>query len=155
MVVAALGTVLAAGYLLWLLQRTAFGTSRVNPALAAAGHGGGHGGGHDDDHGNGGGHGGHEDAAAGEGHEHSGEGHEHEHIHDVHVSEWLAWAPLLALIVALGVYPNIVFKSTDPAVRESTLQEECLHEYDEADCASVFRPKHSGSEREETAEEGG
>src|SRR5215212_7884870 len=29
---AALGTVLAAGYLLWLLQRTAFGTSKVNPA---------------------------------------------------------------------------------------------------------------------------
>ena len=144
MVVAALGTVLAAGYLLWLLQRTAFGTSRVNPALAAAGHGGGHG--HDDDHDAG--HG----AAAGHGDDH---GESHEHIHDVHVSEWLAWAPLLALIVALGVYPNIVFKSTDPAVKEVTLQEECLHEYDEADCASVFKPKHSGNEAVESAEDGG
>jgi NADH-quinone oxidoreductase subunit M len=145
MVVAALGTVLAAGYLLWLLQRTAFGTSRVNPALAAAG-GGGHGG-HDDA-----GHGGH-DAA---GHGAAGDDHgEHERIEDVHVSEWLSWAPLLALIVALGVYPNIVFKSTDPAVKDSTLQEECLHEYVEADCASVFKPKHSGNEAVESAEEGG
>jgi hypothetical protein len=117
--------------------------------LAAAGHGGGHGT-HDDDHGDGGG--GH-DAGHGGGDGHGGE--QHEHVQDVHVSEWLAWAPLLALIVALGVYPNIVFKSTDPAVKESTLQEECLHEYNEADCASVFKPKHSGNEREETAEEGG
>mgnify|MGYP003335626666 FL=1 len=40
MVIAALGTVLAAGYLLWLYQRTAFG--EINPELAA-GHG------HDED----------------------------------------------------------------------------------------------------------
>ena len=51
MVVAALGTVFAAGYLLWLFQRTAFGTPKDEFA--------------------------------------------HEHIHDVHVSEWLAWAPML------------------------------------------------------------
>ena len=51
MVVAALGTVLAAGYLLWLLQRTAFGTPKEEFA--------------------------------------------DEHIHDVHVTEWLAWVPML------------------------------------------------------------
>jgi NADH-quinone oxidoreductase subunit M len=146
MVVAALGTVLAAGYLLWLLQRTAFGTSRVNPALAMAG---GHGGGHDaDDHGHGGGH---DDNADAHGDDHG----EHEHVHDMHVSEGLAWAPLLVLIVALGVYPNLVFKLTDPAVKNVTLQEECLQDYVEAECASVFEPKHAGSERTESVEEGG
>ena len=31
---------------------------------------------------------------------------ENAHIHDVHVPEWIAWAPLLGLIVALGVYPE-------------------------------------------------
>ena len=69
--------------------------------------------------------------------------------------EWLAWAPLLALIVALGVYPNLVFKATDPAVKNVTLQEECLQDYVEADCASVFKPKHAGSESVEAVEEGG
>jgi NADH-quinone oxidoreductase subunit M len=150
MVVAALGTVLAAGYLLWLLQRTAFGTSRVNPALAMAG---GHGGGHDaDDHGHGGGHDDHADA---HGDDHGDDHGEHEHVHDMHVSEGLAWAPLLVLIVALGVYPNLVFKLTDPAVKNVTLQEECLQDYVEAECASVFEPKHAGSERTESVEEGG
>jgi NADH-quinone oxidoreductase subunit M len=132
MFVATLGTVLAAGYLLWLLQRTAFGTSRVNPQLAAAG-GHGHGG---DDHGDD--HTDHGEADHGE----------HEHVHDVHVSEWFAWAPLLALIVALGVYPNIVFKSSDPAVKEVTLQEQCLHDYNEDDCSAVFKPKHADVEAE-------
>ena len=37
----------------------------------------------------------------------------------MHVSEGLAWAPLIALIVALGVYPGIMFKSTDAAVAKS------------------------------------
>jgi hypothetical protein len=59
------------------------------------------------------------------------------------------------LIVALGVYPNLVFKSTDPAVKNVTLQEECLQDYVEADCASVFKPKHAGSESTESVEEGG
>ena len=55
MVVAAVGTVLAAGYLLWLLQRTAFGTPKEEFA--------------------------------------------DQHIHDVHVPEWIAWVPMLVLIL--------------------------------------------------------
>jgi NADH-quinone oxidoreductase subunit M len=69
MVIAAVGTVLAAGYLLWMFQRVAMG--RVKPEF------------------------------------------EHAHIHDVHVAEWIAWVPLLVLIVALGIYPQLVFKMTD------------------------------------------
>ena len=72
MVIAAIGTVLAAGYLLWMLQRVAFG--KVNAEFEGA------------------------------------------HIHDVHLSEWIAWAPMLALIVALGIYPDLLFSITDGAV---------------------------------------
>jgi NADH-quinone oxidoreductase subunit M len=73
MVVAAIGTVLAAGYLLWMFQRTAFGMPKEEFADV--------------------------------------------HIHDVHGPEWVAWAPLLVLIVALGVYPHLLFRVTDGAVR--------------------------------------
>jgi len=69
MVIAAVGTVLAAGYLLWMFQRVAMG--KVKPEF------------------------------------------ENAHIHDVHVSEWVAWAPMLLLIVALGLYPQLLFKMTD------------------------------------------
>jgi len=72
MVVAAVGTVLAAGYLLWLFQRTAFGTTS--------------------------------------------EEFEHTEIPDVQVTEWIAWLPLLVLILVLGVYPNLIFQITDPAL---------------------------------------
>src|SRR5207302_1604154 len=58
MAVAAVGTVFAAGYLLWMLQRVAFGVVRDE--------------------------------------------FEHAHIHDLHVPEYLAWAPLLILVVELG-----------------------------------------------------
>ena len=75
MVVAAIGTVLAAGYLLWLLQRVAFGTPS--------------------------------------------EEFEKEHISDMHLTDYLAWAPMIALIVVLGVYPNLLFKITDGAVVHS------------------------------------
>jgi NADH-quinone oxidoreductase subunit M len=74
MVVAAVGTVLAAGYLLWMLQRVAMG--RVKPEF------------------------------------------EHLHVHDVHGPEWIAWTPLIVLIVVLGVYPDLLFKITDPAVHK-------------------------------------
>jgi NADH-quinone oxidoreductase subunit M len=43
---------------------------------------------------------------------------ENAHIHDVHVSEWIAWVPLLGLIIALGVYPQLVFKMADLPVTQ-------------------------------------
>ncbi|HUR18832.1 MAG TPA: NADH-quinone oxidoreductase subunit M [Acidimicrobiales bacterium] len=73
MVVAAVGTVLAAGYLLWMFQRTAFGTPKDEFSKA--------------------------------------------HVHDVHPLEWVAWAPMLALIFVLGVYPRLIFGITDEAVQ--------------------------------------
>jgi NADH-quinone oxidoreductase subunit M len=73
MVIASVGTVFAAGYLLWMLQRVAMG--RV-PAEW-----------------------------------------EHAHIHDVHMPEWIAWVPLLLLILALGVYPHALFHVTDGPVQ--------------------------------------
>ncbi|MCY4134820.1 MAG: NADH-quinone oxidoreductase subunit M [bacterium] len=76
MVIAALGTVLAAGYLLWMLQKTAFGTPREEFANDP-------------------------------------------HVRDATVSEYLAWAPMLILILVLGVYPHLLFGATDPAVIES------------------------------------
>jgi NADH:ubiquinone oxidoreductase subunit 4 (subunit M) len=45
---------------------------------------------------------------------------EHAHIHDVHGPEWLAWAPMLALIVILGVFPGLLFQITDGAVQSVT-----------------------------------
>jgi NADH-quinone oxidoreductase subunit M len=69
MVVAAIGTVFAAGYLLWLYQRTAFGTPTAEFA--------------DED------------------------------IPDVTIPEWVAWVPMLVLILAIGIYPNIVFHVTN------------------------------------------
>jgi NADH-quinone oxidoreductase subunit M len=76
MVIAAIGTVLAAGYLLWMYQRVAFGTVKAE--------------------------------------------FEHAHIHDVHVPEWIAWVPLLLLMTALGVYPDLVFHITNGAVSNVT-----------------------------------
>ncbi len=93
MVIAAMGTVLAAGYLLWLFQRTAMGdpnpefVSHDEPAQslsAAANHGA------DADH--------------------------HDEIHDVTIVEWIAWMPFLVAIVVFGVYPQLMFKVMDPAV---------------------------------------
>jgi NADH-quinone oxidoreductase subunit M len=86
-VIAALGTVLAAAYLLWLYQRTAFG--EPSPEFS---------GGHDEH--------GHADHGA----------HGHSDIHDVGRYEWIAWAPLIVAIVVFGVYPQLMFKVMDPAV---------------------------------------
>ena len=69
---AALGTVLAAAYLLWLFQRTAFGTPSEEFA--------------------------------------------HEHIHDAHGTEWIAWVPMLVLILVLGFLPGLIFGMTSDAV---------------------------------------
>ncbi len=73
MVIAALGTVLAAGYLLWLLQRTAMG-------------------------------------------EPSEEFANDPHITDPNREEWIAWTPLLVLILVFGLVPGLIFNVTDPAV---------------------------------------
>jgi NADH-quinone oxidoreductase subunit M len=91
MVVAAIGTVLAAGYLLWLYQRTAFG--EPNPEFVVDTHLA------------------HSAGAAANPHDD-----EHVDIHDVGIYEWIAWTPLLVGIVVLGVYPQLLFKVTDPAV---------------------------------------
>ena len=98
MVVAAVGTVLAAAYLLWLYQRTAFGEpgdefkgqSEVEQgkheglahSLSSAAN----------DHG------------------------DHEVIKDVQRTEWIAWTPFLIAIVVFGVYPQLMFQVLDPAV---------------------------------------
>jgi NADH-quinone oxidoreductase subunit M len=73
MIIASIGTVLAAGYLLWMLQRVAFGTVKDEWK----------------DH----------------------------HIHDMHWPEYVAWTPLLILIVVLGVYPNALFGMMDESVK--------------------------------------
>ncbi len=110
MVVAALGTVLAAGYLLWLLQRSAFGTPKEEFANDP-------------------------------------------NIHDATKTEWIAWAPLLALILAIGIYPNLVFRATDAAVDASLTP--CLtidadkathEEIESAHCSDVYGLGDHGSD---------
>ena len=39
-----------------------------------------------------------------------------EHVHDVHVTEWIAWLPMLVPILVLGIYPNLIFQVTDPVL---------------------------------------
>ncbi len=72
MVIGAVGTVLAAGYLLWMLQKVNFG----EPSEEWAGH----------------------------------------EFHDVDQWEMAAWAPLVVAILAIGVFPRIVFGATNDAV---------------------------------------
>jgi NADH-quinone oxidoreductase subunit M len=72
MVLAAIGTVLGAGYLLWMYQRVAFG-----PQAEVV---------------------------------------KERDPHDVHMSEYIAWAPLIVFIVLLGVFPSLLFDITNPAV---------------------------------------
>ena len=110
MVIAALGTVLAAGYLLWLLQRSAFGTPKEEFA--------------DDPN-----------------------------IHDATKTEWIAWAPLLALILAIGIYPNLVFRATDAAVDASltpcltiNADESTHEEIESAHCSDVYGLSDHGSD---------
>jgi NADH-quinone oxidoreductase subunit M len=107
MVIAAVGTVFAAAYLLWLYQRTAFG--EPNPEFVDHGH-------VRPTHAVGAAvnrevaHGAHEAD--------DGDGHDDVHIYDVTRAEWIAWTPLLILIVALGVYPQLLFRVTNPGVTE-------------------------------------
>jgi NADH-quinone oxidoreductase subunit M len=90
MIISAIGTVLAAGYLLWLYQRTAFG----KPTAEFSGNG-------------------HAHSVGSAGHDEH-----HSDIHDVTRLEWMAWAPLLVAIVVFGVYPQLMFEVMDPAVTE-------------------------------------
>jgi NADH-quinone oxidoreductase subunit M len=101
-VIAALGTVLAAAYLLWLYQRTAMG--EVSPEFATASHGDAHG---HDAHGH--------DALAHDALAHDDHSSD---IHDVNKFEWMAWTPLLVAIVVFGVLPQLMFKVLDPGVTE-------------------------------------
>jgi len=91
MVIAAVGTVLAAAYLLWLYQRTAFGepTAEFSNKGGVA----------------------HSLSSAANDNEDA-----HDGIADVTPVEWLAWSPFLIGIVVLGVYPQLLFKVMDPAV---------------------------------------
>jgi NADH-quinone oxidoreductase subunit M len=95
MIVAAIGTVFAAAYLLWLYQRTAFG--EPNPEFVTDTHLA------------------HSAGAAANPHDD-----EHADIDDVNIYEWLAWTPLLIAIVVFGVYPQLLFKIMDPAVDSLT-----------------------------------
>jgi NADH-quinone oxidoreductase subunit M len=74
MVLGAVGTVLAAGYLLWMYQRIAFGPPSETVRA--------------------------------------------QDVHDVHIAEYVAWAPLLVLIILFGVFPSLLFDISNPAVRQ-------------------------------------
>jgi NADH-quinone oxidoreductase subunit M len=104
MVIAAVGTVFAAAYLLWLYQRTAFG---LPPAEFTSGHA-------PDAHG----HVAHSLSAASNV-EHTDDGDRHDaDIHDVTVVEWIAWTPFLLAIVVFGIVPGLMFDVFDPAVTQ-------------------------------------
>ena len=72
MIAGGIGTVLTAGYFLWMLQRVNLGTLPDRWRGADFG--------------------------------------------DIEMVEWLAWVPMLVLIVVLGVYPRLVFGVTTEAV---------------------------------------
>jgi NADH-quinone oxidoreductase subunit M len=72
MVFGAIGTVLTAGYMLWMLRSVDFG-------------------------------------------EPSAEWLDHD-FHDVDKFEWMAWAPLVIMTIAIGLYPNLVLGMTNDAV---------------------------------------
>ncbi|RLE26649.1 MAG: NADH-quinone oxidoreductase subunit M [Actinobacteria bacterium] len=97
MVIAAVGTVLAASYLLWLYQRTAFGEPSEEFSNTGSEGGVAHS----------------LSSAANE-----NDDHDHGGISDVTPIEWIAWTPFLVGILVLGVYPQLLFKVMDPAVTE-------------------------------------
>jgi NADH-quinone oxidoreductase subunit M len=72
MVIAAVGTVLTAGYMLWMLRSVNFGDLPQQWLNAD--------------------------------------------LEDVNTIEWIAWAPLVVGIIAIGIYPKIVLGATDDAV---------------------------------------
>jgi NADH-quinone oxidoreductase subunit M len=78
MVGAGIGTVLTAGYFLWMLQRVNLG--RIPEKFADG-----------------------------------------SHIFDVQRLEWLAWTPLLLLIIGAGLYPKLILNVTNDAVQALVL----------------------------------
>ena len=72
MVAGGVGTILTAGYFLWMLQRVNMGTM---PARWG---------------------------------EHT--------FGDIHSVEWMSWTPLLVLILALGLFPRVIFDISQEAV---------------------------------------
>jgi NADH-quinone oxidoreductase subunit M len=101
MVIAAVGTVLAAAYLLWMYQRTAMGTPRAEFMSGHAADG----------------HVAHSLSAAANP-EHGDDDDQHADIHDVTVVEWITWTPFLLAIVLFGVVPALMFDVFDPAVTQ-------------------------------------
>jgi NADH-quinone oxidoreductase subunit M len=85
-VIAALGVILTAGYILWTLERVFFGVR-----VGAAGHG------HGDEH----------------GHDEHGHGDE---LPDITSREMLCAVPLLVLAVLLGVFPGLLLSFMGPSV---------------------------------------
>jgi NADH-quinone oxidoreductase subunit M len=73
MVMGGIGTILTAGYFLWMLQRVNMGLLPERWKGSA--------------------------------------------FRDIFAVEWLAWVPLLVLVIALGVFPRLVFGMSDEAVR--------------------------------------
>ena len=96
MVIAAVGTVLAAGYLLWMLQKSAFGTRGGGSVDLTPGH---------TDQGDEGDEGVLPKADVA--------------VKDTTRLEWFAWAPLLVLILGLGVFPRLIHEVSLPAVQKS------------------------------------
>ena len=92
MVIAAIGTVFASAYLLWMYQRTAFG----EPTAEFSTHGA-------TPH----------PVGAGVNDEH----HDFE-LRDVTPVEWISWTPFIVAIVLFGVLPRLMFDVFDPAVTE-------------------------------------
>ncbi len=115
-VFAAIGVILSACYMLWMYQRTFLG--RAPGAVAAPAHGHTHDHTHDHDHDH------------GHTHKHDdGTVHTHDHAHehgshaahsdpqmpDLNGREWLALAPLLILMVWMGIYPQSFLPSIGAA----------------------------------------
>jgi NADH-quinone oxidoreductase subunit M len=43
---------------------------------------------------------------------------DHDELHDVTPVEWVAWTPMLILILVFGVFPNLLFRVFDPPVTD-------------------------------------
>ena len=46
------------------------------------------------------------------------DGGEHAELHDVTPVEWIAWTPMLVLILVFGIFPNLMFRLFDPPVTD-------------------------------------